>query len=353
VIDRRTTAEVVAHIAEFDERALYERFHFASMYSYCVGRLRDSEDSAYKRIQAARVCREFPRLFEDLAAGRLNLSAVCLLAPHLRVENADEIVEWATGKTNAAIRQWLAERFAPPAGAPTPPARQIEAPLVQLAVRQVAFPSKEVAPATQPAASTIETVAVAGVAAADPEAPPQYHMQFTMTCEDLERFRHAQALLSHAIPSGDAAAIYRRAIEAIIREHERRKHAKTLKPTGDATKPEDAKRNGAAPSRHIPAPVRRAVFVRDAGRCTAVSKAGERCRERRFLEYDHIIPVARGGPSTAENVRLRCRAHNQEAATELFGKPFMKERRRAAAAAAEERRVRTPWKEAVPVLRGP
>ena len=30
-----------------------------------------------------------------------------------------------------------------------------------------------------------------------------------------------------------------------------------------------------------------------------------------MLEFHHRIPYARGGPSTLENIELRCRAHNQ------------------------------------------
>ena len=52
-----------------------------------------SEDSAFKRIRAARAGRQFPAVFEALAAGRLNLSAVVMLASHLTPETADELRE--------------------------------------------------------------------------------------------------------------------------------------------------------------------------------------------------------------------------------------------------------------------
>jgi len=45
------------------------------MYAYCVGRLRLSDQSAFKRIRVARAAREFPAIFPALADGRLNLSA--------------------------------------------------------------------------------------------------------------------------------------------------------------------------------------------------------------------------------------------------------------------------------------
>jgi hypothetical protein len=33
-------------------------------------------------------------------------------------------------------------------------------------------------------------------------------------------------------------------------------------------------------------------------------------RKSSFLEFDHVVPFAAGGPSTLENLELRCRAHN-------------------------------------------
>jgi len=58
-----------------------------------------------------------------------------------------------------------------------------------------------------------------------------------------------------------------------------------------------------------------------------VSESGKRCDERGFLEYDHEIPVARGGKATVENIRLRCRAHNQFEAERAFGAEFMDDKR--------------------------
>src|SRR3990172_6905569 len=86
VQDRVTTARLLAYIAEVDARRLYAPAGYASMHAYCVEELRLSEDAASKRIQAARAARQFPALFTALAEGRLHLTAVCLLAPHLTEE---------------------------------------------------------------------------------------------------------------------------------------------------------------------------------------------------------------------------------------------------------------------------
>jgi len=71
--------------------------------------------------------------------------------------------------------------------------------------------------------------------------------------------------------------------------------------------------------RRYTAEVTRAVFLRDGKQCTYVSPDGRRCGARRCLELDHIEPVAVGGEATIENLRLRCRAHNQRYARQYFG----------------------------------
>lgn len=54
----------------------------------------------------------------------------------------------------------------------------------------------------------------------------------------------------------------------------------------------------------IPPEVRRAVWIRDQGKCA-------RCGSRERLEYDHIIPVSRGGGNTERNIELLCEFHNR------------------------------------------
>ena len=100
------------------------------------------------------------------------------------------------------------------------------------------------------------------------------------------------------------------------------------------------------------------MWQRDGGPCTFESESGKRCEARTRLELDHVVPVARGGQTTAANMRLRCRPHNQYTAEQTFGVEFMsgkreEARRKAAkakaqaeaAAAAEAARERDviPW----------
>jgi hypothetical protein len=102
--ESQATAELLAHIAEFDERKLYLRAAYPSMIDYCTGELRLSLDAAAKRLQVARVGRGCPGVFHALADGRVHLSGLVLLAPHLTPETADEFLGAALHKSKARSR---------------------------------------------------------------------------------------------------------------------------------------------------------------------------------------------------------------------------------------------------------
>lgn len=61
---------------------------------------------------------------------------------------------------------------------------------------------------------------------------------------------------------------------------------------------------GESTRERIPPEVRRAVWIRDQGKCA-------RCGSRERLEYDHIVPVSRGGSNTERNIELLCEFHNR------------------------------------------
>jgi len=156
-----------------------------------------------------------------------------------------------------------------------------------------------------------------------PLAPRRVPFQFTGDQETGELYEDVRALMSHEIPSGEMALVFKRTLEIAKAQLAKRKFAATDRPGHS---------RGSGNPRHIPASVKRAVSERDERRCTFVSESGKRCDERGFLEFDHIEPIARGGTSTVENVRLLCRAHNQHLAERMFGAEFMDDKRARAGA---------------------
>ena len=115
--ERRLTAVVLAHLGEVEARRLYLPAACSSMHVYCTRVLGMSEDQAFKRIRAARAVRKFPGAGSAIAEGRLHLSGVVLLAPHLTEESAEGLVAEASGKSKTEIEIMLARR-APRADVP-------------------------------------------------------------------------------------------------------------------------------------------------------------------------------------------------------------------------------------------
>jgi hypothetical protein len=134
----------------------------------------------------------------------------------------------------------------------------------------------------------------------------------TISGSTLAKLRLAKDMLRHTLPSGEDEAILDRALTALLTDLARRKFAAEEKsrPT----------RRAAKDSRHVPASVKRAVWVRDLGRCAFVATDGHRCAERAFVEFHHLRPYAVGGEASVENIRLRCRRHNRYEAHVYFAR---------------------------------
>ena len=367
--EREATVELVAHLAELDARRLYRGEGFGSLFSYCTGALRLAEHAAYNRIEAARASRRVPAILDLLADGTLNLSTVRLLAPHIRPDNFESLVALAKGKSKrdvealvarlaprpdvaASVRRLPAPVQAAAVPPPVPPSVPFGAPQPAVPTAAALATREGVTdePATTPAASlgsapagglahhssppasslTLPPTAAgnpravpsdtsaasppgrpAQRAVVTPLAPERYRVQFTVGEATHEKLRRVQDLLRREIPDGDPGAIFDRALTLLLEDVARKKVALTSHPRNA--------RATATRSRHIPARVKRAVWLRDGGRCAFVASAGRRCNERAFLEFHHREPYAIGGEATVANISLRCRQHNDHEAELAFG----------------------------------
>ena len=274
--ERRAAVALVRSLVEFDTRRLYLREGCSSLFTYCTQVLHLSEGSAFNRIETARAARRFPRVLEALDCGDVTLTAVRLLAPYLTPANHEEVLHAARHKSKQEIQELIAS----------------------------------INP--RPAVATI----IRRLAVLTPLAPERYMLQVTLTRETYEKLRRAQVLARHAVADGDIGSILDRALALLIHHLERRRFAETASPRPNANE---------GSGRYIPAAVRRIVWQRDQGRCAFVGRMG-RCSETAFLEFHHVAPYAAGGAATADNIQLRCRAHNQFEARLFFGDTFVRER---------------------------
>jgi hypothetical protein len=307
--ERDATAVIVAHLAELDTRDVYLREGYPSLFVYCRDALGLSEDETYNRIEVARAARRFPAILDMLADGAVNLTAVRLLAPHLTPANHCGVLESARGKRKSEIGEIVA-RLSP-------------RPDVPPSIRKLPSPRPEPGPAAAPlvpvcppaAADLLAPAAPVPVrpAAVTPLSPDRYKLQLTISGDTLEKLRLAKDMLSHAVPSGDDATILDRALTTLLVDLAKNKFA-------DTQKPPHLSRRTKPGSRHVPATVKRAVWLRDLGRCAFIGTNGHRCSERRFVEFHHVDPYVLGGEATAERMALLCRRHNDYEGRLYFGK---------------------------------
>lgn len=89
-------------------------------------------------------------------------------------------------------------------------------------------------------------------------------------------------------------------VKALVFSRERKAH-QVLQTAHSVMRAEEAGRPARMP---IPTELRRAVYERDGGRCVECSSGFD-------LQYDHILPVSRGGATTLENLQLLCAECNR------------------------------------------
>ena len=366
--ERRATALLVAHLAELETRDVYLRAGYSSLFTYCREVLALSEHEAYNRIEAARTARRFPVILDFLAAGEVTLTTVRLLGPHLTRENHRSVLESARGKHKAEVEEivaTLSPRPEVPASIRQLPERKpasllvatLEPParIAPMARAAAVLPASAEAgppalPAGTPEAAAGTLAAAAGplasaagpLAAAilvplphprrsaevTPLSPDRYRYQLTIGGSTLEKLRLAKDMLRHALPSGDDEAILDRALTALLTDLARKEFGAGEKPRSSEKAGLGSGRVGSPGSRHVPAPVKRAVWVRDLGRCTFAGTDGRRCGERGFLEFHHVRPYAAGGEASIENIQLRCRRHNGYESRVFFAREPVGEGRR-------------------------
>ncbi|MFL5311824.1 MAG: HNH endonuclease [Myxococcales bacterium] len=159
-----------------------------------------------------------------------------------------------------------------------------------------------------------------------PLSDETFKFQFTTSRACHDKFRQAQDLLRHRIPDRDVATLFEKALDVLIAEVMKERFAIGPRPRKAPVESVDA-----SSSRHIPDAVKREVFERDGARCTFTDKHGRRCAETGALEFDHRDGFARTRLHQLDRIRLLCRAHNQHAAEQMYGRIFM-ERARATVA---------------------
>jgi hypothetical protein len=224
------------------------------MFAWCTEVLHLSEAEAYLRIAVARASREHPMLLDMLRDGRLHLSGIARLAPHLTRENRQRLLERAAWKSKRQIEELIAEI------SPRPDAPAVMRKLPEHRARgeqasgralgsDLARSSRELHPDGVAAAELVpervgsggselcpervevpRTASPVRPARLEPLSPARYKVQFTASAQLHDKLERLRGLMRSSVPDGDLAAIIEAAVTEKLERLEARRFAKAKSP---------------------------------------------------------------------------------------------------------------------------
>jgi hypothetical protein len=293
--EREHLTEILVIIGELHERSAVLPKGYPSLFVYCTQRLGYCERTAYRRIAAAKAGRSYPAVLRLLRDGKLHLTAVTLLRDHLTPENQESLLARAQGASLDQLKRMAASLC--PGNIPPERTR-----VIAVIDSGKIFGGTEESPVSPGQSELILT----------PSAPVAFRTEHQFSLGDIAeaKLKRARELLAHKFPMGDVESIFEAALDSLL---------DAVDPSRRKARPDADPRPLAEQTRRIAEWVKRKVRARDQDRCAFVSREGHRCGERRFLQFDHIVPWSLGGRSDdPNNIRQLCGAHNRWAWRHAF-----------------------------------
>jgi hypothetical protein len=369
--EQSAMADFLVALAGFDLRRGWEPLGHASFFAFLHFELGLSNSAAFYRMSAARLLQRIPELVGPIGSGQLCLSTTAELAKVVTEENWTEVAPRFIGRSAREAREVVAElqpRAAPPLRAVVtslpPPFPTLGLPQATRTERPATLPGQPIcslssAPDTDSRlllTSEEEMTHPARAAVPRDEVEPitaelrRVHM--TVSRQFTSKLEAARRGLGHSIRNATIEQALEAALDLLL-EKQARPRGQVKKPRATLTaaaprvetrsisstpqmgnptqppeesapplalvltEPPSPRRTG--PRETISAAVRRAVWVRDQGRCSWPLDGGGCCGSTHLLELDHIHPWARDGETTVANLRLVCHVHNTLAARWAFG----------------------------------
>ncbi len=292
--ERELTLEVLHHLREVERRSLYATLSYSSLYEYAIKELKYSEAAAHRRISSMRLLREMPELEEKIESGKLSLSAISQAQSFFRQEKCvlaekKEILKCIEEKSAREVERELVSRSSEP---------------LKLRPEKLRVVSET-----------------------------HTELKILVEAELLNGLEELRGLLAHKKPGATLKDLLTYAVTRTVNELKPKvADCENRKSESQAPKNPELNRQDimtpaseAKPrSRYVSKEIKRKVWQRDGGQCSYKNTAtGRRCCSKHAMEFDHIKPFALGGESTFDNLRLRCRTHNQLEALKVFGQVKM------------------------------
>jgi hypothetical protein len=272
--ERDVLTEVLQHLHEIDRRKLFSDLGYRSLFDYAVEELKYSEGQAGRRLQAMRLIREIPEVEKKITTGALSLSNISQAQNFFRNKSEKTLVsrgeklEVLKALENKSAREGQKELL------------KIE-PLAT-------FPKERERVLTE----------------------DHSEVRFVLDREVKKKLEEVRALIG---PKGATMSfpelldfMANMSVQTLKAKRFGKKISQT--PTQITPAPEPRSHN----PRYVSKKTAHLVWQRDGLKCT-------KCGGTRNLNIDHIQPVARGGQSNIDNLRVLCFSCNQREAIKEFG----------------------------------
>ena len=352
---RRAEYELLVVIEKVERLKVFRRRGLSSLYEYIIKDLKLSEALAYHLITVARKMREVPALGKAIEENKVSVSKAKKMASVLTKDNQAQWLEKAQQLTSRQLERAVASEN--PKVAVPEKASYVSQKRLQLQLRRVQDLESQRLQRPARLEEALAAMAVFYLNKKDPqekakrsiargsqrkkqgddlkenqtrkklqdrkENPIKNQKETTKHCEndsqpreryskkasDTQQFPGTVKIEAASSPEGK-----RKWRTPVVKKRSRRvektpERVKCLK----ATKIENSNSSEipAVNRRALTATIQHKVRLRDKGRCTYTDRDGNRCSQRRWLDFHHVIPVAAGGLDSVDNLKLLCRGHHQ------------------------------------------
>lgn len=319
--ERELVECLIWHLQEIQERKLFIKMGFTSLFECLVKHFKYSEAVAYSRISALKIINAVPQAAEALNTGEVNLTTLSLTQSFIRkqeketgekvsLEQKIQYIESIKNKSTQETKQILATIR----------------PVQELPVDKINYLSQTHAQMQITVEKTLlekfeKLKALISHENIDPSYNELLHLTLDTAIDAIERKKGVNSVNKLGFSSRERiSALEENAGEQSAKfaesngQSEDGSNRKLQFPVQTHTSPEvrDGTTHSFAikSSRYISREVKRLVLDRSKGQCEYVHSNGERCSSKFQLQFDHILAYSKNGGAELQNIQSLCRVHN-------------------------------------------
>jgi hypothetical protein len=254
--EKVATLKVLSFLEEVHRRKLFIEYGHSTLMKYMVSELGYSDAESWTRIQAMKLIIEVPEAKEKIESGEMSLCNAAVINEALRQNQKPEVKGFDLGDEKE---------------------KPTKEELIDKAMDLAKLPTRKLKDILNPGSK---------------------EKKITLSERLIKKIEKLNGSMSEA-------ELFESLLDEKLKELELGKSTRTSeKPSTN--------------SRYIPKHVERVIFKRAGHQCEAVDKKGNRCKEKRNLQLDHIKPFRLGGDNSLANIRILCSGHNQRRSFKTF-----------------------------------